>query len=373
MNFKGIQPIIFAILVLLLSCEKPERDNPWDEKANIDPAAWAPQNLQVEDISPVEKKLYWTYDNKSIEGFKLDRKKGDEAWQIAYQTFPKEVRSWNDTEIIPDSSYTYSYRIYAFAGDHSSIKQSVSVSAEFVVPANLKITNNSITSITLSWQVIYSGDVGFIIERKYEGGNWELITTVTGNSVEDNNFALNTQVYYRVCGFFGSYTSNWSEENFDSSIPVPENFNIIPNSVTSVQLTWEYSHTGHDGFKIDRKVNAEAWVSIASVIAGQNDFADDGINLKNNSYSYRICSFHKSYSSQYKEKAIEFVCGFTLITDNRDGKQYETVQIGNQCWMKENLVYLPSVSPSFSGSVASPHYYVYGYEGTSVPDRKSVV
>ncbi len=285
MNFKGIQPIIFALLVLLLSCEKPKRDNPWDEKANINPAAWAPQNLQIDHISPVEKKLSWTYaGDDRFEGFKLDRKKGDEAWQLAYQTFPKETRSWNDVEITPDSMFTYSYRLYAFAGQQISEKQSVSASAEFAAPSNLKIINNSITSVTLSWKDNSTGEEGYKIERKYRGGIWDSLTTVTGNSFEDNNFDLNTYVYYRICVFYGSYTSNWSEENFDSSIPVPENFNIIPNTVTSVQLTWEYSHTGHDGFKIDRKVNSEAWVTIARVIAGQNDFADDGINLHNNSY-----------------------------------------------------------------------------------------
>lgn len=32
-----------------------------------------------------------------------------------------------------------------------------------------------------------------------------------------------------------------------------------------------------------------------------------------------------------------FVCGISEITDNRDGKTYGTTQIGDQCWMAENL------------------------------------
>ena len=64
--------------------------------------------------------------------------------------------------------------------------------------------------------------------------------------------------------------------------------------------------------------------------------------------------------------------GFAQCTDP-DGKTYQVVRIGDHVWMAENLAYLPLVSPSNIGSDSEAHYYVYGYEGTSVSEAKSTV
>jgi uncharacterized protein (TIGR02145 family) len=71
------------------------------------------------------------------------------------------------------------------------------------------------------------------------------------------------------------------------------------------------------------------------------------------------------------------------FTDNRDGNTYGVVQIGDQCWLGENLRYLPSVSPITErspthrwrstpvNSQTRPYYYVYGYQGRRVSDAKA--
>ena len=67
---------------------------------------------------------------------------------------------------------------------------------------------------------------------------------------------------------------------------------------------------------------------------------------------------------------IIWKCGLP-ITDNRDGQTYETVQIDEQCWMADNLAYLPTVSPSSQGNNTNPYYYVFNYQGTNVAVAKA--
>ena len=59
------------------------------------------------------------------------------------------------------------------------------------------------------------------------------------------------------------------------------------------------------------------------------------------------------------------------FTDPRDGNIYQVITIGNQVWMSENLIYLPSVAGPASGSLTTPYYYVYGYSGTDVSEAKA--
>lgn len=58
-------------------------------------------------------------------------------------------------------------------------------------------------------------------------------------------------------------------------------------------------------------------------------------------------------------------CGGSF-TDIRDGKSYNTVRIGLQCWMAENLKYLPSVVYPSLHSQTIPYYYVYNFAGSDV-------
>ena len=79
----------------------------------------------------------------------------------------------------------------------------------------------------------------------------------------------------------------------------------------------------------------------------------------------------KSSSSNAISSSSSSSIVYSTIKDARDNQTYRIVTIGSQTWMAENLKYLPSVVGPGTGSQTTPHYYVYGYNGTNVTDAKA--
>ncbi len=60
--------------------------------------------------------------------------------------------------------------------------------------------------------------------------------------------------------------------------------------------------------------------------------------------------------------------GMPTFTDPRDQYTYNTVQIGSQCWVKQNLMYYPFISAQDDMSNTSARYYVYGLQDLNDED-----
>jgi uncharacterized protein (TIGR02145 family) len=102
---------------------------------------------------------------------------------------------------------------------------------------------------------------------------------------------------------------------------------------------------------------------------------DDGTNSfetiigglsPNTNFYVRAYATNSEGTGYSEEVAITTLCNGTF-TDDRDGKTYPWVEMGNQIWMAENLSYIPYVS----SHTDDDGIFVYNYKGTSVIEAKS--
>ncbi|MDD3567896.1 MAG: FISUMP domain-containing protein [Bacteroidales bacterium] len=387
-----IHILLATILLLLTTCKRDERDNPWDKFAAINPDAWAPKAVQTSNIDITKHEVAWTYEGDNrIEGFRIDRKEGDSEWEIGVFTAEKDDRSWIDTNVIPDTTLTYTYKVYAIAGDnkssniiasidvefpaptsidiekisdvsyklswtdnsngeqgfkidrctngsewqiaygsvaanqtayvdtnvfavkstipleyrvygyyegYTSSKPAINTNASLAPPTTLTITNNSITSVTLNWTDNSTGEDGFRVERKHGDGDWQLVAETKEVSIDDNDFELNTTVYYRVSAYIESYNSTFAEENFDATIPPPSNVQVEQQTNLQYKLTWGDNSNGEQGFRIDRRTGGEWQLAYGEVDANQTSYTDPNIySSKSLEVEYRVYAYYQAYES----------------------------------------------------------------------------
>lgn len=144
---------------------------------------------------------------------------------------------------------------------------------------------------------------------------------------------------------------------------------IHSNSQTQIIWNWSTSENA-DGYKYSSTNNYES----ASNNGTNISFTQSGLNCSTEHtlfvWAYNDCGESEVLVLNEETEICPWVCGDSFI-DPRDGNSYQTVQIGYQCWMAENLKYLPSVYPPSENSQFSEYYYVYDYFGTDIEEAKS--
>ncbi|MDX9748839.1 MAG: FISUMP domain-containing protein [Paludibacter sp.] len=83
-------------------------------------------NLSVGVSNDTIVSLNWDYAASGHEGFKIDKRKANEAWQTGYSTLSNDLKTFTDNEkTLPE--HPYYYRVYAYYKNYSSVPMTDSI------------------------------------------------------------------------------------------------------------------------------------------------------------------------------------------------------------------------------------------------------
>jgi len=175
-------------------------------------------------------------------------------------------------------------------------------------PDNLTATAASSSAINLNWDDKSDNEDGFKIERK-NGSTWVEIASLGANVTTYTNTGLSasTQYTYRVYAYNGYGNSSYSTEESATTLQcvsptAPSSLQATATSSSAISLSWTYTSTNEDGFKIERSTDGSNFAHIASVGAGVTTYSDAGL-ASSTTYYYRVRAFNTCGESGYSSIA----------------------------------------------------------------------
>ncbi|MEO6694916.1 MAG: T9SS type A sorting domain-containing protein [Ignavibacteria bacterium] len=179
----------------------------------------APSNLRCETEHPFYVKVRWDDNSNNESGFFVERATNlDSAdWEIAGRV-SQNMRIFNDYWITYGQKYFYrsfAYNNSGFSG-YSNIDSVIALGDTTNLPGkptNLRVTNTTMTSISMIWDDNSNNEFGFIIARKKPGDIFfEYIDTVQTDvlTYQDVGLTPDNLYVYKVCSYNGTGISDYS-------------------------------------------------------------------------------------------------------------------------------------------------------------------
>jgi len=266
----------------------------------IDNTFPAPTNITITPVSLTSVTLTWNDNSIGEDKFEIERKLSTEANYVKIAEVAgsdTSTKSWTDGSLA--MNVTYDYRVKAIKVTSSSTYIAKSHNNAFPAPSNLTIVQNNVYTFTLNWTDNSLGEDGFRIERKIDSGDFVVLNTTTGTSyVDDSVSKLSySTVYYRVCAYIGTNSSNYASNSSSVNFPAPSNLTYTKENINTIRLNWQDNSTGEDGFKIDKKIGTGEWnIGFSSLGSNITTWTDTGAEI-NQDIQYQVYAYKGSNNS----------------------------------------------------------------------------
>jgi formylglycine-generating enzyme required for sulfatase activity len=288
----------------------------------------APTDLSFSKVNINTIKLDWLETSSGEDGFKIDKKVGGSEWIIAFGTVAANIKTWTDTNA--DINQTLEYRIYAYKGVNTSASASTTaIDNTFPAPSDINITQNNITTATISWTDNSIGEDKFDIERKLSTETtFVKIADVTGSDTTtktwlDTSIAPNLSYDYRVKAVKGAASSVYISKTFVNSFYAPTNITAAQVNLTTATISWTDNSIGEDKFEIERKLSTETTYNKIADVMGSDTSSktwNDTPLIPNYIYDYRIKGVKDTFSTAYVSKTYNNIIpapsNLTVVQNN---------------------------------------------------------
>ncbi len=273
----------------------------------------APSTLLATSAGTDQINLTWDDNASNEDGFKIERKEGTGSF-VEIATVAVDVTIYSDMGLAAGTTFTYRVRAYNADGNSTYSNESSATTDALAnppaAPSNLMATTMGTDAIDLTWTDNADNEVGFRVERHAGDGFFAEVTTLGADVTSYSDIGLNasTTYIYRVVAYNADGDSPWSNEASATTDALP-NPPAAPSSLAAtaagtdaINLTWTDNADNEDGFRIERKEGAGAYVEIATPGANVESHSDTGLN-PSTTYTYRVVAYNADGDSPWSNES----------------------------------------------------------------------
>jgi hypothetical protein len=199
---------LLILVLFVLSCSK--------ETISPDDNLTAPSNLTLQQIDLESIQLNWQDNSTAEEGFRIDRKIGENNWEDNYQILAENTTTFIDSNLTIYDYYYYRIKVFIDNDFSNYIESGINFLNldSLTAPTNLALEQINLESIELTWQDNSSAEEVFRIDRKIGENEWEenyQILSENSTTFIDSELIAIDNYSYRVRAFANGGFSDFTE------------------------------------------------------------------------------------------------------------------------------------------------------------------